>query len=48
MKAVSTQSLKGQDGYSQLYDQQALAWIISEARKAGTSSAKLRTRSIRY
>ena len=29
--------LKGQDGYSQLYDQQALAWIISEARKAGTS-----------
>ena len=22
--------LKGQDGYSQLYDQQALAWIISE------------------
>ena len=40
--------LKGQDGYSELYDQQALAWIISEARKAGHLCAKLRTRSIRY
>ena len=29
--------LKGTDGDTQLYDKQALAWIISEARKAGTS-----------
>ena len=29
--------LKGTDGDQQLYDKQALAWIISEARKAGTS-----------
>ena len=28
--------LKGTDGDIQLYDKQALAWIISEARKAGT------------
>ena len=28
--------LKGTDGDTQLYDKQALAWIISEARKAGT------------
>ncbi len=28
--------LKGTDGYSQLYDKQALTWIISEARKEGT------------
>ena len=30
-------ALKGTDGDQQLYDKQALAWIISEARKAGTS-----------
>ena len=29
--------LKGTDGNQHLYDKQALAWIISEARKAGTS-----------
>ena len=29
--------LKGTDGDTKLYDKQALAWIISEARKAGTS-----------
>ena len=28
--------LKGTDGDTQLDDKQALAWIISEARKAGT------------
>ena len=28
--------LKGTDGDTQLYNKQALAWIISEARKAGT------------
>ena len=28
--------LEGQDGDTQLYDKQALAWIISEARKEGT------------
>ena len=28
--------LKGADGDSQLYDKQALTWIISEARKEGT------------
>ena len=28
--------LKGTDGDTKLYDKQALAWIISEARKAGT------------
>ena len=28
--------LKGTDGDTQLYDKQALAWIISEARKEGT------------
>ena len=28
--------LKGTDGNTQLYDKQALAWIISEARKEGT------------
>ena len=29
--------LKETDGDTKLYDKQALAWIISEARKAGTS-----------
>ena len=29
--------LKGTDGDTKLYDKQALAWIISEARKTGTS-----------
>ena len=28
--------LKGADGDTQLYDKQALAWIISQARKEGT------------
>ena len=37
--------LKGTDGDTKLYDKQALAWIISEARKAGTKCAELRKRS---
>ena len=37
--------LKGTDGYSQLYDKQALTWIISEARKEKHQGAKLRKRS---
>ena len=28
--------LKGTDGNTQLYDKQALAWIISQARKNGS------------
>ena len=36
MMAVSMQSLKDRTAPPQLYDKQALAWIISEARKAGT------------
>ena len=28
--------LKGAEGDTQLYDKQALAWIISQARKEGT------------
>ena len=28
--------LEGQDCETQLHDKQALAWIVSEARKAGT------------
>ena len=38
-------SLKGLSGETQLYDKQALAWIISEARKAGALCAELRKRS---
>ena len=30
--------LKGTDGNTQLYDKQALAWIISQARKNGAQA----------
>ena len=36
MKAVSTRSSRGPRATPQLYDKQALAWIISQARKEGT------------